>query len=232
MTFALIMLVVFLVVWMTDTTKKRTSKFEHRKKTITNIPLQDQLSQENFLKIIADLEKMDKETFLTGDTLIDAIEYLYELYDIPDDRTEQQKMADRQKFKRDLDVAREYVVSPTKRTYPQDETGLTLSQRIWCVNYPKVIPHMEQPDLVFGTPNTTLTIDEFTYKYDTRGIAANVYRTIPAKLLGQIEVLLTMRDLRAKGFNYSWNRKDSLWQQSEAVAKQCQEREKKYPWLY
>lgn len=226
MTLALIVLVVFLVVWANDSTKKKAEKFNHRKSTITNVQLQDEIYKQNFTKIIADLEKMDKETPLIGATLLDALGFLYELYNLPDSRTDDEKNDDLEKYHKDL----EWIREPYNDSYPQDESILTLPQRIWCVT--TAVPHVKQLDLLFEKPGKAIWVDDFYYSYDFRGIPSNIYRTVPAKLFGRINVLLTTKDLKAKGFNYSWNRQESDWQRLELELKEYEKKKESYPWLY
>ena len=220
MTIALIVLIVFLVLWGNDSLNKKVKKIDCRKATITNIPLQDELWKKNFLKVVADLEKMDKETPLYGDVLMDALEFLYGLYDIPDLRGDESRVKNRERF-------RNYYSE-----FFQEDANLTLSQRIHCVNKkPEIMPHFKDPNLLFGTRNTSITIDGFSYEYGDRGIPSNLYMCPPGGVFFDIIMLITMRDLKYKGFNYSGDRKDSDWQQREAKLKAIEEREEKYPWL-
>ena len=91
MTLALVVLVVFLVVWFSDSAKKREEKQAYQKKTITNVKLQDELWCDNFKMIIADLEELDKVSPLTADQVMPTIESLFDKYDIPDERTSREK---------------------------------------------------------------------------------------------------------------------------------------------
>lgn len=224
MTLALIVLVVFLIVWINQSAKIKGDKHTHRKRTITNVQLQDELSAKNFKKVIADLTALPSSNTLSGDSLIDAIEGLYEQYDLPDRRTADQKKIDRAKYLAAIASARE------DEEYPIDDSGLPLTDRIW--HYPFDAPLLDRPDLFVGTPNTIVEVNGVKYKYDDRGIPANLYQAIPAKLVGDLEVLLTMRELDAAGYKYSWNRQPANWQRAEIAAEQYKETKKKYPWLY
>ncbi len=224
MTLALVVLVVFLIVWFNQSAKIKGDKHTHRKRTITNVQLQDEVSAKNFKKVIDDLTALPSSNKLSGDSLIDAIEGLYEQYDLPDRLTAYQKKIDRAKYLAAIASARE------DEEYPIDDSGLPLVDRIWY--YPFDAPLIDRPDLLFGTPNTIVEVNDVKYKYDHRGIPANLYQAIPAKLVGDLEVLLTMRELDAAGYKYSWNRQPANWQHSEATAEQHKETKKKYPWLY
>ena len=82
MTLALIVLVVFLIVRFNQSAKIKDNKHTHRKRTITNVPLQDELGAKNFKKIIDDLSALPSSNTLSGDSLMDAIESLYQEYDL------------------------------------------------------------------------------------------------------------------------------------------------------
>lgn len=224
MTLALIVLVVFLVVWFNQSAKIKGDKHTHRKRTITNVQLQDELGAKNFQKIIDDLSALPSSQSLSGDTLIDAIEDLYQKYDVPDRRTPEQKSIDRAKYLAAISSARE------DEEYPIDDSKLPLVNRIW--HYPFDAPLLDRPDLLVGTPNIIVEVGDVKYKYDHRGIPTNLYQSIPAKLVGDLKVLLTMRELDAAGYKYSWNRQAASWQRAEADAEQYKETKKKYPWLY
>lgn len=224
MTLALIVLVVFLIVWFNQSAKIKGDKHTHRKRTITNVQLQDELSAKNFKKIIDDLSAMPSSNKLSGNTLLDAIEGLYEQYDLPDRRTPEQKTTDRTKYLTAIASARE------DEEYPIDDSKLPLIDRIW--HYPFDAPLIDRPDLLVGTPNTIVEVNGIKYKYDHRGIPTNLYQAVPAKLVGDLKVLLTMKELDAAGYKYSWNRQPADWQRAEIAAEQYKETKKKYPWLY
>lgn len=223
MTLALIVLIVFLVVWFFDSAKKKEDKRTYKERTITNVKRQDELSKNNFKKIIEDLQSLPSVEKLSGGNLLDAIEALYDRYNVPDRRTIEEKTKDRTKYLNMLERDRELD------DYPVDDSELSLLQKIW---YPLAPPLIDRLDLLFGIADTTLIVDDVTYKYDHRGIPSNLYHPIPAKLIGDLEVLLTIRDLDADGLNYSWNRQESSWQQSDMRIKQYEENKKRYPWLY
>lgn len=224
MTLALIVLIVFLIVWFNQSAKIKGDKYTHRKRTITNVQLQDELGAKNFKKVIDDLAALPPSQTLAGDSLIDAIEKLYQEYDLPDRRTPEQRTIDRAKYLAAIASARE------DEEYPIDDSKLPLVDRIW--HYPFDAPLIDRPDLLVGTPNTIIEVSGINYKYDFRGIPTNLYQTIPAKLVGDLEVLLTMRELDAAGYKYSWNRQPANWQRAEIAAEQYKETKKKYPWLY
>ena len=224
MTLALIVLVVFLIVWFNQSAKIKGNKHTHRKRTITNVPLQDELGAKNFKKIIDDLSALPSSNTLSGDSLMDAIESLYQEYDLPDRRTPEQRTTDRAKYLATISSARE------DEEYPMDDSKLPLIDRIW--HYPFDAPLIDRPDLLVGIPNTIIEVDGIKYKYDHRGIPTNLYQSIPAKLVGDLKVLLTMRELDAAGYKYSWNRQAANWQRAEIAAVQYKETNKKYPWLY
>lgn len=224
MTLALIVLVVFLVVWFNQSAKIKGDKHTHRKRTITNVQLQDELSAKNFKKVIDDLAALPSAQTLSGDSLIDAIEKLYEEYDLPDRRTQEQRTTDRAKYLAAISSARE------DEEYPIDDSKLPLVDRIW--HYPFNAPLADRPDLLVGVPNTIVEVSDVKYKYDYRGIPANLYQSIPSKLVGDLKVLLTMRELDAAGYKYSWDRQPANWQRTEAATEQYKETKKKYPWLY
>lgn len=224
MTLALIVLIVFLIVWFNQSAKIKGDKYTHRKRTITNVQLQDELGAKNFKKVIDDLAALPPSQTLAGDSLIDAIEKLYQEYDLPDSRTPEQRTIDRAKYLAAIASARE------DEEYPIDDSKLPLVDRIW--HYPFDAPLIDRPDLLVGTPNTIIEVSDIIYKYDFRGIPTNLYQTIPAKLVGDLKVLLTMRELDAAGYKYSWNRQPANWQLDEIAAEQYKETKKKYPWLY
>lgn len=224
MTLALIVLVVFLIVWFNQSAKIKGDKHTHRKRTITNVQLQDELGAKNFKKIIDDLTALPASQTLAGDSLMDALEKLYQEYDVPDRRTPEQRTTDRAKYLSAISSARE------DEEYPIDDSKLPLVDRIW--HYPFDAPLIDRPDLLVGTPNTIIEVDGIKYKYDHRGIPTNLYQSIPAKLVGDLKVLLTMRELDAAGYKYSWNRQPANWQRAEIAAEQYKETKKKYPWLY
>ena len=196
MTLALIVLIVFLIAWFDQSAKIKGDKATHRKRTITNVQLQDELNLKNIKKVIDDLEALPNANKLSGDTLLGAIESLYETID----------------------------------DYPTNDTKLPLIERIW--HYPHDAPDMSHLELLFGVPNTIVEHNDIKYKYDHRGIASNMFWTIPAKLVGDLQVLLTMKELDEAGYKYSWNRQESNWQRAEADAKKYKEHKDKYPWLY
>ena len=224
MTLALIVLIVFLISWFNQSVKIKGDKYTHRKRTITNVQLQDELDAKNFKKIIDDLTALPPSQTLAGDSLIDAIEKLYQEYGLPDRRTPEQRTIDRAKYLAAIASARE------DEEYPIDDSKLPLVDRIW--HYPFDAPLIDRPDLLVGIPNTIVEIGDVKYEYDFRGIPTNLYQTIPAKLVGDLEVLLTMRELDAAGYKYSWDRQPADWQRAEIAAEQYKETKKKYPWLY
>lgn len=224
MTLALIVLIVFLMSWFNQSAKIKGDKYTYRKRTITNVQLQDELDAKNFKKVIDDLAALPSAQTLSGDSLIDAIEKLYQEYDLPDRRTPEQRTIDRAKYLAAIASARE------DEEYPIDDSKLPLVDRIW--HYPFDAPLIDRPDLLVGIPNTIVEIGDVQYKYDHRGIPTNLYRTIPAKLVGDLEVLLTIRELDAAGYKYSWDRQPADWQRAEIAVEQYKETKKKYPWLY
>ena len=224
MTLALIVLILFLIVWFNQSAKIKGDKYTHRKRTITNVQLQDELGAKNFTLIINDLIALDKEDPLVGEKLIDAIESLFDKYDLPDMRDDTQRINDRKEYLAAIASARE------DEEYPIDDSKLPLVDRIW--HYPFDAPLIDRPDLLVGTPNTIIEVSGIEYKYDHRGIPTNLYQAIPAKLVGDLKVLLTMRELDAAGYKYSWNRQPANWQRDEIAAEQYKETKKKYPWLY
>ena len=224
MTLALIVLIVFLISWFNQSVKIKGDKYTHRKRTITNVQLQDELGAKNFKKVIDDLAALPPSQTLAGDSLIDAIEKLYQEYDLPDRRTPEQRTIDRAKYLAAIASARE------DEEYPIDDSKLPLVDRIW--HYPFDAPLIDRPDLLVGIPNTIVEIGDVKYEYDFRGIPTNLYQAIPAKLVGDLKVLLTIRELDAAGYKYSWNRQPANWQRAEIAAEQYKETKKKYPWLY
>ena len=224
MTLALIVLTVFLIVWFNQSVEIKGDEYTYRKRTITNVQLQDELDAKNFKKIIDDLTALPSSQTLAGDNLMDAIEKLYQEYDLPDRRTPEQRTTDRTKYLAAIASARE------DEEYPIDDSKLPLVDRIW--HYPFDAPLIDRPDLLVGIPNTIVEIGDVKYEYDFRGIPTNLYQAIPAKLVGDLEVLLTMRELDAAGYKYSWDRQPADWQRAEIAAEQYKETKKKYPWLY
>lgn len=224
MTLALIVLIVFLSAWFDQSAKIKGDKATYRKRTITNVQLQDELNLKNIKKVIDDLEALPNANKLSGDTLLGAIESLYETYDVPDRRTPEQKAKNYSDFKATLARLRD------DDDYPTNDTKLPLIERIW--HYPHKAPDMSHLELLFGVPNTIVEHNDIEYKYDHRGIASNMFWTIPAKLVGDLQVLLTMKELDEAGYKYSWNRQESNWQRAEADAKKYKEHKDKYPWLY
>lgn len=232
MTLALVVLVVFLVVWFSDSAKKREEKQAYQKKTITNVKLQDELWCDNFKMIIADLEELDKVSPLTADQVMPTIESLFDKYDIPDRRTSREKQIATNAYLQAIQ-SRQDKLNHEEYRYPTDASIIPLPFKIIYYSYPHettIPPHFNNPALIFGEPNTSKKIDGFEYEYDYIGQARIL--TEPHSLICRICNLLTERDLYEKGFNFSWNRQESSWQQSEQQIKEYKDKKKKYPWLY
>lgn len=239
MTGLLIALLAALGISIYDSGNKAQQRLDYHERTITNVKLQDELYIDNFRRVLWDLNKMDKETKpLVGDTLIEALEFLYQLYNIPDDRTPQERREDKEAYRKELAAARN---RSRGRKYPQDDSQTLLPQRIWYDVYPKIYPHVKYPSLLFGTPKSTRQVGSFTYSYNLYGYAQywnescrqyGYRQTTPAKIIHYIVFRLTTKDLKAKGFNYSWNRKESDWQQDIEKIKKYDERHEKYPWWF
>lgn len=225
MTLLLIVVIVALLMGGFDSISKKADSIQHKKKTITNIELQDKLYKENFTKIIKDLGRMDSASPLFGKTLIDALTFLFVVYDIPDSRSDEEKESDLEHYNADI--------AGTKKLWKiqcqVDYSELTLPQRIWLTK--TQTPHVEHPDLLFGKPNTVTYVEGFCYPYSANGIA-EIYECVSAKLLRHINVLLTIRDLKKQGFNFSSDRRESDWQQLEKRIAKTEEEKKMYPWLY
>lgn len=198
-------------------------KYNYRKSTITNVALQDELYVANFKEIMNALEAMNKVTPLVGSRLLDALEFLYKLYDLPDRRDLTKKVNDRKDY---LEAIR------SKKIFYDDFSQANLTQRIWYDYYPSEVPHVKNPQLLLSIPDVQKKVNGITYYYDYRGIPTNMYCTVPAKIIDDIKLLLTRRDLAKKGFHYSGTRQESDWQQIEKRLAKRDEEEKKYPWLY
>lgn len=223
MTIAIILLVAFLVGCVIQALVEVVGKHNYRKQTITDVELQDKLSIKNFKKIVDDIIAMPDSDKLSGEALLNAIESLYEVYNVPDRRTPTQKVKDHADFKSKIQRLISF------KEYPADDTTLPLMNRIW--HYPHQVPDMNHLELLYGIPNTTIEHNGGIYEYDSRGIAC-LYWTIPSKLIGDLEVLLTTRDLAEAGYKFSGDRRGSHWQHATAEAKKYQENKEKYPWLY
>lgn len=239
MTLALIVLVVFLIVWFCDSTKKKEDKRTHREKTKTDVKRQDELWNENFIKVMSDIKEISHTIDVNGDNIMSIIESLFTKYDVPDTRTDEEKQTS---CKRHLRLYKEgcretdwnhqvdcmfarilHNEEPTKKQS-------SLYDLIWY--YPWKPPAIDKPELFIGVPNTSTTVDGITYKYDAYGRASNIFATEPSRLILRICNLLTMRALDAEKLNYSWNRQESSWQQSGLRVQQYEENKKRYPWLY
>ena len=85
---------------------------------------------------------------------MDALEFLYGLYDIPDLRGDESRVKNRERF-------RNYYSD-----FFQEDANLTLSQRIHCVNKkPEIMPHFKDPNLLFGELDQTA--DDFHIQVDS-----------------------------------------------------------------
>lgn len=231
MTFFLIVLAIFLALWAIDSYKRKEKAIKHRIDTVTNVPLQDELFKENFSMVIHDLEEMDKKNFISEEKLYNAIVSLYNIYDIPDLRDETKKAQDLFKLKKEIEHAKDIVYSHSiDKAYPDDSSGLTIAQRIWLDIDP--IPHADNPDLIFGVPGTEQKIERSWYVYSNDGTASHIFDKIMPRLIYDITILLTKRDLKVNGCNYSYDRQESLAQQCDAKIAKYDKNKKKYPWLY
>lgn len=187
MTLALIVAIIYLCVWGNDRLNRSEKALDDKKKTITNVPLQDYFSKLAFMDIMDDLYRMDKLTPLVGERLIDAIEFLFEHYDIPDERTEQERAKDREQHLHDV-----WWHQKSIKDYPQDESMLPLPNRIWhnlpllsfqldasWQNYQRFpeLPFVNNPDLLFGEPNSILYTDNPDYKTKKRAKYEKEYGT-------------------------------------------------------
>lgn len=239
MTLALVVLIVFLVVWFFDSAKKKEDKRTYREKTITNVKRQDELWCNNFSKVMSDLEEISQSMAVDGNSIMETIESLFVKYDIPDTRSESEKISALQKHSRLYKEACKSIAE----NYEDDcafakilgnqqpaQQQFGLHDLIWY--YPWQPPHIDRPELFFGEPNASITIDDIVYKYDNYGRASNLFATEPARLILRICNLLTIRALDEEKVNYSWNRQESSWQQSDMRIKQYEENKKRYPWLY
>ncbi len=248
MTLALILAIVFGIVWFNHNANLKINNQKERARTITNIKLQDELFCKNFTRVMDDLNTMDKATPLVEKTLMEALEFLYEVYDIPDRRTEAQKQEDLKKYIEDNNELHrvrpdepiyESILGKDDSIYPDDDSILPLYQRIW---YPLTRYSEKQnnavflsPHLLIGIRNSQKELDGVTYCYDDYGYLKNFfnrYNNPLTKIIQDIVVLLTTRDVYNKGYNFSPLRKDSWWQETEKIAKEHTKNKEKYPWLY
>lgn len=239
MTLALVVLVVFLAVWFLDSAKKKQDKQAHKKRTITNVKRQDEIWCMNFTKVYSDLEEIYKSKSLDESTILSAIESLFDKYDIPDTRTNEEKIASTKNYltqyrESHATVDRIYEEDCTfariLKESPPEKKAILLKDLIWY--YPCVSPLLNKPELLIGTPYTSSTVENVTYKYDAYGRATNMWRTEPALLIVRLCNLLTIKALDTEKLNYSWDRQESSWQQSEQRIKNYDENKKRYPWLY
>ncbi len=238
MTFLIIVLGIFLAVWFFDSSNKKKAELGYKKRTITNVKRQDELWCENFSKVMSDLEEISKTIVVDSYSIMPVIESLYEKYDIPDMREESEKISARQyhlSLYKDAckTIADNYksacIFAELLHEEPPKEFKPGLYDYIWYS--PWTPPKIDKPELLFGEPNTSITVDGFEYKYDNYGWA-DVFNSPPSKLIDDICFLLTKRALDKENLNYSGDRKESLWQQSDAKIKEYEKNKKNYPWLF
>ncbi len=243
MTLALIAAILFGIAWSNHNSNIRADAKKERARTITNISLQDELFCKNLAKVFNDLLKMDEVTPLVGDTLFEAIDYLYKLYDIPDDRTFTEKLKDKKTHLETIKNMRwsdsigihfnQILGEELEYDYPEDETKISLFKRIWLIcDFNKEI--MSDAEKMFGAKNSVKIVDGTEYKYNDCGFLTDFFNySSPLTIyIKEIVGLLTRRDLYYMGYNYSPRREHSLWQQSNIICNQWNEKIKKYPWLY
>lgn len=114
----------------------------------------------------------------------------------------------------------------------------------------------DKPELLFGEPNKTVYFDidgnqlynkppfsfdvdkdrnayiitSYDIRYDQNGRAWMASKAF--ELISQICNLCAMRDIKAEGFNFSYNRQGSLDEWSRQRRVEYAEYKEKYPWLY
>lgn len=232
MTLALVVLIVFLVVWFFDSAKKKDNKLKQRQKTITNVKSQDELWCKNFKEVMAVLDELDKTKPLETVEVMPAIEALFDKYNVPDTRTQQEKQNATALYIKAI-RSRQDPLTPDELRYPNDASVVPFCFKIFYASYPRENtppPFLENPELLFGEPDSTKKLDGIEIKYDYTGRAKILSE--PYSLICRICNLMTIRDLRQSNFNFSWDRKGSEWQQSAARAAQLEQDKKNYPWLY
>ncbi len=231
MTFLIIVLVIFLIVWFCDSSSRKEKELKYKERTITNVELQDRLECKYFKKVISELEAIDKATPLDYADVIPTIETLFKKYDLPDTRTAEEKQETTKGYIKDI----AYWQRDTSYCgiYPADASTVPFCFKIYLCNYsgfPTPPPFFEHPELLYGDPNCSKTVDGFTFEYNHTGRAKIWDRAY--KLIDHICTLLTTRELYQMKLNYSYDRKESLWQRSDAKIKEYEENKKNYPWLF
>lgn len=228
MTLFLIVLIVFLCVWFSDSAKKKEIQEEKKKWENVNIPLQDKLEKEYFVKIINDLRDIDKRLREQGYDLIEELEKLYNRYGIPFQRGFETPEAFRTYLQNDFhngtymitygdpfftrELMEHFHLSPT----PIEEEIFGFSAKP-----PAFITH---PNLLFGTPNSKSWYDadgkkvistdllyhdgkKTQYEYDSSGRLTTPWAY--SRITIAIRMLITnlvRRDLYNQGYAYSDSR--------------------------
>ena len=199
-------------------------KKAERAKTITNIPLQDELFKQNYTRVLNELKTIDKETFLWGDTLMDALEFLYVLHDIPDRRTEEEKREDREKYAAQLNENLNVIGTRPRLEWKENVSTAPLEARMWFFTWDDEWKLMATPKFIYGQRNKSFNVPELennghipTISYDYRGIINMLTNglSVPVSIFYDIVYLLTVRELKFLRYNYSWDRQESEWQRRE-----------------
>lgn len=231
----------------------------YKQKTKTNIELQRTLFSDNLNIVLDYVEQYDKthsNEFQTTDSVIIFVEKLFEKYNMPDFRSPEQILQDRCKYSSQVQRYIDYghhIHSAYNWEHGYDAkdknadifiTKVPLLRKIFLE---QTIPPTNK-DILFGTPNTEkkLTTDIYPYNNDvdwatlktnTASYGVTGFLEIgsyneASNLLFKLCRLLTTKKLKELGFVYSYNGKDSIWQEEEKSLDRYRQFKSKYPWYF
>ena len=231
MTFLLIVVIIAIGVSIYQAGEWKKKESSYKKKNTTNIPLQKELIAKHYDELNSEIITHGNDNpILTNEQLFDYIEFLFEKYNLPDFRTEEQKSEDRKKY---LLCANQYF-SNTVSFSSEQEVAFDTIQDASKVNLLERIFLQSKPfssDILFGTRNTKVEFNGLTYKYDYRGFI-EISNNPLCKLYWTAIQLLTEKELKSRGYKYSYNFKESEWQRREADIEKYNENKDRYPWYF
>lgn len=252
MTLFLIVLIVFLCVWFSDSAKKKEVQEEKRKWKNVNIPLQDKLEKEYLVKIMNDLQDIDERLRDQGYDLITELEKLYSRYGIPFQRGFETPEAFRTYLQNGFHNGT-YMITYGDQFFTRERmehfhlSPTPIEEEIFgfSAKPPAFITH---PDLLFGTPNSKAWYDvdgkkviskdllyhdgsKTQYEYDSSGRLTTPwgYNRITIAIRMLITNLVT-RDLYNQGYAYSVSRKSP--EQRAQEERRVENVKKSNPWLF
>lgn len=236
MTLFLIVLIIFLCVWFSDSAKKKEIQEEKKKWENTNIPLQDKLEKEYLIKVISDIKNIDKEKRTGGYDLIEELESLYNNYDIPFQSSAYETP---EKFRVWLQngCSGAFII--------KSETSFSIEEEIFGIGEPH--PFITHPDLLFGVPKSRVWYDAdgnklldstlfykngtTRYDYDSAGRLQPPWcQNVVADAIGKLVDKLVKRDLFYQGYAYSGSRKST--QQTKEDKQYLKKVKNDNPWLF